>query len=51
MLKDGFLRFCNDPEIACCRAEKELELLRDENERLYAKLAELQEIDKIEGQD
>ena len=25
MLRDGFLRFCDDPEIACIRAEKELE--------------------------
>jgi hypothetical protein len=39
MLKDGFLRFCNDPELACCRAEAELGQLREENARLHAELA------------
>jgi hypothetical protein len=34
MLKDGFLRFCNDPEIACCKAEAELGRLRQENAAL-----------------
>jgi len=34
MLKDGFLRFCDDPELACCRAEAELGQLRIENARL-----------------
>jgi hypothetical protein len=40
MLRDGFLRFCVDPEIACCRAEAELERLRAENVQLRVKLAE-----------
>ena len=30
MLRDGFLRFCNDPEIACCKAEREFKQLRVE---------------------
>lgn len=30
MFRNGFTRFCNDPEIACCKAEKELEQLRAE---------------------
>lgn len=34
MLRDGFLRFCDDPEIACIRAEKELEQLRNEISRI-----------------
>lgn len=34
MIRDGFLRFCDDPEIACIRAEKELEHLRDEISRI-----------------
>ena len=42
MLRDGFLRFCNDPEIACCKAERELEQLRAENASLRAQLAESQ---------
>lgn len=42
MLKDGFLRFCDNPEIACCKAEKELEQLRNENVALRAKLSESQ---------
>ena len=46
MFKYGFTRFCDDPEITCCKAEKELELLHEENERLYAELAELQELAK-----
>jgi hypothetical protein len=29
MLRDGFVRFCDDPEIACIRAEKALEHLRN----------------------
>lgn len=44
MLRDGFLRFCDDPDIACCRAEAELGKLRIENDQLYAELAELQEL-------
>ena len=39
MLRDGFLRFCNDPEIACCKAERELEQLRTENASLREQLA------------
>ena len=42
MLRDGFLRFCNDPEIACCKAERELEQLRTENASLREQLAEAQ---------
>ena len=41
MLKDGFLRFCDDPEVACCRAEHELAQLRREITRLKAENAEL----------
>ena len=41
MLRDGFLRFCDDPELACCRAEAELGQLRIENVRLRAELQEL----------
>ena len=39
MIKNGFLRFCNDTEIACCKAEKELEFLRNENAELRTQLA------------
>lgn len=34
MLRDGFLRFCDDPEISCCKAEHELDELRSEVKRL-----------------
>ncbi len=48
MLKDGFLRFCDDPEISCCRGEAELGLLREENVRLRAQLAERErEIERL----
>ena len=46
MLKDGFLRFCDNPEIACCKAEKELERLRNENAALRIQLAESQRREK-----
>ena len=49
MLRDGFLRFCDDPDIACCRAEAELGKLRIENGQLYAELAELQELDQAKA--
>ena len=42
MPKDGFLRFCDNPEIACCKAEKELERLRNENAALRIQLSESQ---------
>lgn len=42
MLRDGFLRFCNDPEIACCKAEAELGRLRTENAQLRSQLQESQ---------
>lgn len=42
MLRDGFLRFCNDPEIACCKAEAELGRLRTENAQLRSQLQEAQ---------
>ena len=42
MLKSGFLRFCDNPEIACCKAERELEQLRTENASLREQLAESQ---------
>ena len=42
MLKAGFLRFCDNPEIACCKAERELEHLRSENALLRKRLAESQ---------
>ena len=38
MLKDGFLRYCDDPDIACCRGEAELGRLRIENARRRADL-------------
>jgi len=34
LLRDGFLRFCDDPEISCCKAEHELDELRSEVKRL-----------------
>ena len=42
MLKAGFLRFCDNPEIACCKAERELEHLRSENALLRKRLSESQ---------
>lgn len=42
MHRDGFLRFCDDPEIACCRAEAELGQLRTENARLTKERDEAQ---------
>jgi len=50
MFRDGFLRFCDDPDLACCRAEKELEQLRTENVRLQAVLAGLQELAKAKAE-
>jgi hypothetical protein len=38
MIKNGFLRFCDDPELACCRAERELGQLREENVQLRSQL-------------
>lgn len=37
-----FTRYCNDPELACCRAEKELGRLAAENATLRAQLAQVQ---------
>ncbi len=51
MLKDGFLRFCNDPELACCRAEKELGQLRIENENLHTQLAKSRERERAAVRD
>ena len=51
MLRDGFLRFCNDPEIACCKAERELEQLRAENASLRAQLAESQRRERAAVED
>ena len=42
MLKDGFLRFCDDPELTCCKAEAELGRLRNENARLLFQLQDAQ---------
>lgn len=42
MLKSEFLRFCDNPEIACCKAEREFEQLRAENTSLREQLAESQ---------
>lgn len=50
MLRNGFLRFCDDPEIACCRAEAELGQLREENAQLRTELAELQELAKAKAE-
>jgi hypothetical protein len=36
------LRFCDDPELACCRGEAELGRLREENVRLRYELQESQ---------
>ncbi len=44
MLKDGFLRFCDDPEVACCRAEHELGQLRRENHGLLDTIEKFQAI-------
>ena len=38
MIKNGFLRFCDDPELACCRAERELGQLREKNVQLRSQL-------------
>ena len=43
MNKYGFLRFCDDPEIACCRAERELFQLRTDYAQLRAELEQAQE--------
>lgn len=51
MLRDGFLRFCNDPEIACCKAEKELGQLRMENAQLRAQLHEAQRRERAAVED
>ena len=51
MLRDGFLRFCNDPEIACCKAERELEQLRTENASLREQLAESQRRERAAVED
>lgn len=40
MRRNGFLRFCDYPGIACCEAEAELGQLRAENARLRAELIE-----------
>jgi uncharacterized Fe-S cluster-containing MiaB family protein len=50
MYSDGFLRFCDDPEIACCKAEAELMRLRTENERLHADVAKLQQLAKAQAE-
>lgn len=42
MLRDGFLRFCDDPELACCRGEVELGRLRNENAQLHSQLLDAQ---------
>lgn len=51
MLRDGFLRFCDNPEIACCKAERELEQLRAENASLRAQLAESQRRERAAVED
>lgn len=51
MLKTGFLRFCDNPEIACCKAEKELERLRNEDVTLKAQLAESQRRERAAVED
>lgn len=42
MIKNGFLRFCDDPELACCRAERELGQLREKNAQLRSQLQDTQ---------
>ena len=51
MLRDGFLRFCDNPEIACCKAERELEQLRTENASLREQLAESQRRERAAVED
>jgi hypothetical protein len=51
MLKDGFLRFCDDPELACCRGEAELGRLREENVRLRYELQESQRRERAAVED
>ena len=38
----GFLRFCDDPELACCRAEKDYLRLKAQEIDLYEKAMELE---------
>jgi len=47
MLKNGFTRFCDDPEIACCKAERELEQLRAENASLQNQLSKSQSREQV----
>lgn len=51
MLRDGFLRFCDDPELACCRAEAELGQLRTENARLTKERDEAQRRERAAVED
>ena len=51
MLRDGFLRFCDNPEIACCKAERELEQLRTENASLREQLAASQHRERAAVED
>lgn len=44
-----FTRFCDDPELTCCRAEKELERLAIENDNLKRQLAEFAELAKAKA--
>jgi hypothetical protein len=38
----GFLRFCDDPELACCQAEKDYLRLKAQEIGLYEKAMELE---------
>jgi hypothetical protein len=38
----GFLRFCDDPELACCQAEKDYLRLKAQEINLYEKAMELE---------
>lgn len=51
MIKNGFLRFCDDPELACVKAESELGRLRNENTLLRAQLAESQRRERAAVED
>lgn len=46
----GFIRFCNDPELACCQYEKRYFSLQTENARLRKVLADIkQEVEWAES--
>ena len=51
MIKNGFLRFCDDPELACCRAERELGQLREKNVQLRSQLQDAERRERAAVED